>query len=418
MDLREIEHAKMSRLLEAEEIEYFVSCANKSLLSDKQIVDFLSCLNKYGISSEEVFLFSKAIAKTGEMLNIDKSVPGSVDKQSIGAVPDYVSYILLGLLPALDVPIVKIVNEDSYNNLSFSLSLNVPKTRESALRKFKECNVYLQANTNICPVSKKIIEACKRYHRNLPFVVASIYLAEKIAVGATLAIFDVKNGEGGLVEGDAISIVNYLVEAGKLANIKVVAVETDLSYPISNFVGFGLELKEVVDTLSGAKEHSKSSLMILSKEIISCILLAQNRASTRTEAAEMILEAIESGRAYKEFLNVVKTYGGKLDLPKIDMLETAVSYIISKSDGYVYDIKIGKIYEDAKYIVGNKEDLSAGVELLVAEGDKVVKGQKLARVYYNYSNKRYFEKYDSISECFQISSTKPKMNNLFYKVVL
>ena len=62
--------------------------------------------------------------------------------------------------------------------------------------------------------------------------------------------------------------------------------------------------------------------------------------------------------------------------------------------------------------------MSAGIELLVAEGDKVTVGQKLARVYYGYNNKRYFEKYNNLIDCFEISKNKPKTNNLFYKVVL
>ena len=403
LDLKEIVRSKMTRAMTAEEVDYFIAGANESLFSDKQIADFLVQVDKYGISSEEGFLFAKAMANTGEMLTLDKKIPGCVDKQSIAAVPDYVSYVLLGLLPALDVPVVKIVSGDTYNNLNYSLGICPPKTKESAIRKYKECNVYLQDNMEICPVTKKILSISKRYHVLLPFVVASVYLAEKIAVGASLAIFDVKNGEGGIVEDDTISVVNYLVEAGKLAGIKVVAVETDLNYPISSFVGLGLELKEVVDSLRGSKEHSKSSLMVLAKEIATCILLATGRASTRTDAGEMITEVIDNGTAYKKFLEFVKTYGGKIDLPEVDMLETAVSYICSKNDGFVYDIKLAKIYDCAKYIVGDKEDLSAGVELLVAESDKVIKGQKLARVYYSYSNKRYFDKYNDIIDCFVIS---------------
>ena len=102
------------------------------------------------------------------------------------------------------------------------------------------------------------------------------------------------------------------------------------------------------------------------------------------------------------------------------LMDTAVSYITAKQSGYMYDIKLAELYSTSQELIGSGKtfDASAGVVLMCKEGDKIVEGQKIAKVLYSHENKRYFELHDRLLDSFEIRQEKPVINNLFYKVIV
>ena len=97
-----------------------------------------------------------------------------------------------------------------------------------------------------------------------------------------------------------------MIEIGKSASIEVVCVLTNMSIPLGTNVGNMLEVKEAMDILKDGKEGPLQELCIeLSSQMVS---LGLN--TSYEDALKMVKDSLSSGRAYRKFLELVKSQGG------------------------------------------------------------------------------------------------------------
>ena len=425
-----IESKKKGELTE-EKIKQFVSALAADELSEKQILEIVKAFDKYGCTNQEVYFMAKHMADSGVNLNLQKEIGFCVDKQSIGTVSDGITLIVMSVLASLDIKCVKVLS-DSYgihDNLLSKLKsfrgFNALLTREEMVEKAKHHGVgFIENQGNIAPVADKLYKICKENDMLIEPIISVSIIAQKIATGISLLVLDVKSGEGSVIAPDSATVLaDRLVQVGNLAGIKTVAVITDFNWPISASVGVGLELQEIKDTLSNAKEYSGSNMLKLAKEMVTCVLLSCDKAAGRSKASDMFDEVIKNGKAYEKFCSVIDAYNGNpASVNRIEkLIDTAVSYITADFDGYVNNINMKKLYDSIRFVISNKGefDNSAGIVLMCAEGEKVQAGQKLAKVFYSHDNNRYFKTAKTLFEVFEIAKDKVvKNNNLFIKVVI
>ena len=414
--------------LSYKQIKSFVDSFMQDKLSEKQVVEFIKVSAKYGCTNAEVYNMAKCMAETGTQLKISDELGFCVDKHSAGTVSDGTSLILLSALASLGIPFVKVVSNtygnhgSMFNKLNMFKGFNAYQTKAEVAQRVKECGVGIVADTgNIAPAAAKMYNICKQHGLMPEQVVASSIMANKIATGASLVVVDVKSGEGSVVgSANAEALAKRLVEVGKLAGIKTIAVVTDFNWPISAAVGAGLELQEIKDTLSNAKEYIGSNLLKLAKEMVTCVLMSCERATTRSQAAAMFDDVISSGAAYNQFCKIISSYGGDfLSFDRTEkLIDTAVSYITADYSGFIGDIKLDELYKAVEFIISHKGevDKDAGLVLMCAEGDRVTEGQKLAKIFYSHDNNRYFKVAQELYDSFKITKEKPSLNNLFIKV--
>jgi len=259
---------------------------------------------------------------------------------------------------------------------------------------------------------------------SLPLLAVSL-IAKKIALGASVVVYDVKNGEGGLVKSvdDANKLGKYLVETSKLAGIKSACVVTTLNQPISASLGAMAELKEVIRSLSSGTSYFDSDLMTVSKEIVEIALILSGAAEGRSDASEMFDEVILSGAALSKFKEIVLAFGGNftsLNNNNASILSgVAVSYVEADRAGYLADIDTPGLYESLKLLAAQKEedfDKNAGIIMLVREGAKVRIGDKIARIMYSFDNPNYPLALAGIRSALCVRSQKPKREKLLVKV--
>ena len=429
MDFKKLLLAKKSGELSEAQIKNFVYAVKNGAVTDKQILEFVKLSNEVGCSDLEVYYMAKHMAKAGTMLNVNKTLGFCVDKHSAGSVSDGMSLVLMSVLASLNFKFVRVVSNtygihgSLLNKLSKFKGFNAILSTEEMLEKASQCSVGIIENQgDIAPVAAKMYNICKQNNLMVEPVVSASIMANKIATGASMLVVDVKSGEGSVVESQSVALANRLVSVGNMANIKTVSVVTDFNWPILASVGVGLELQEIKDTLSNAKEYIGSNILKLAKEMTTCVLIASGAANGRAKAAEMFNEVITSGKAYHHFCNIIQTYGG--DIQSVNrtekLIDTAVSYISAPCDGYVGDIKLDLLYKNTNYIISRKGeyDADAGLVLMCAEGDKVFAGQKLAKVFYSHENNRYFKVVNNLKDAFKITKDKPNHTNLFIKVVV
>lgn len=429
MDFKKNRKKNNSIQIAEQDIYNFVNAVQKEQISDKQIIEFITRLGE-NASNNQVYWLAKYMANSGDVLALSDKLGYCVDKHSAGSVSDGMSIILMSVLASLGVSFVKVVSNiyGMHGNLLEKLSkfrgFNCMLDENLMLQKASWCGVGLyQDNGNIAPAASKIYTVCKENDVLIEPIVSASILATKIATGANMTIVDVKSGEGA-INGikNPTALANRLVEVGKMANLQVVAVITDFNWPISASVGVGLELLEIKEALSDAKEYKGSNLLKLAKEMAICVLMSSKIATSRSQASEMFDNAIESGDAYKKFCEIIEVYGGEVhSIERTEkLMDTAVSYITSDFDGYVSDIKMDKLYNNINYVISHKGeyDANAGLVLMCAEGDRVKLGQKLAKVFYSHTNKRYFKVVKELYQAFEITKNKPSITNLFIKVVI
>lgn len=430
MDFKKLLATKKKSELSESQIQEFVHSVKNSELTDKQIFEFVKLSNQVGCTNAEVYYMAKHMAFSGNMLNLSAELGFCVDKHSAGSVSDGMSLILMSVLASLGIKFVRVVSNTYgiHGNLLHKLSkfrgFSAYLTKAEMFQKANWCGVgLLQDQGNIAPVAAKMYKICKDNDLMVEPVVSASIMANKIATGASLLVVDVKSGEGSVVGTDkSLDLANRLVAVGNMANIKTVSVVTDFNWPILASVGVGLELQEIKDTLSNAKEYIGSNILKLAKEMVTCVLLSSGKATGRTQASEMFDSVILSGEAYNKFCEIIETYGG--DVQSINrtekLINTAVTYITADYNGYVGDILLDKLYKNTSFIISNKGeyDSDAGLVLMCAEGDRVVAGQKLAKVFYSHNNPRYFKVAQELYNSFKITKDKPAHTNLFIKVVV
>lgn len=400
---------------------------------NQELISFLEELNIDNFTPEEAVTLAQIIANTGKKLDISSKIGECITKASIGEISDCVSLVGMSVLSSLGVKVVKITSP-SYGKFSNTISrlqvfdgfdANVTEDRFSLIANSIGCAIY-ENDGEIASLDSKLIDIMNKFTvPSLPLIAVSL-LAKKIALGASVVIYDVKCGEGGMVKhkADAYKLAEFLVSATNLAGMKSACVVTTLNQPITATVGSLVELREVVKTLSSGDAYFNSDLMNVSRELVEIALILLKKANGRAEASEMFEEAILSGSALSKFREIIEAYGGNFDIINKDMSvlsNVAVSYVTAEIDGYMADIDSNGLYNaiiTMSKLKGprSKIDKNAGIVLLEREGTRLIAGTKLARITYSFDNENFPKALKQVDSSIMVKAQKPKLDRLLVKV--
>ena len=188
-------------------------------------------------------------------------------------------------------------------------------------------------------------------------------------------------------EADAKELATEMVEIGKMAGKKTVAVITDMDEPLGNAVGNALEVKEAIAALGGAHP---GELVELCLTLGACILTAAELAPDDASARAMLEQTITDGSALAKLAEFVAAQGGD---PKsvydTSMLPAAPVQLEAPApaDGYVSHIAARDVGMVSMHLGGGRAttdseiDLSVGVVLHKKVGDAVKAGESLATIH-------------------------------------
>ena len=186
-----------------------------------------------------------------------------------------------------------------------------------------------------------------------------------------------------------------MVDIGKRAGKRTVALITDMDRPLGRAIGNSLEMKEALGILHGNLSGAED-LYELSVRLAAEMLFLAGKGNNLSECEEKIKNAIIGGEALKTFALSVRTQGGDesyvFNPEKLKISEKTYE-IKAEKDGYIVRSD-AEGYGTAALILGagrNKKDdnidKGAGIVLLKKTGDKVKKGDIVARLYSSDENK-------------------------------
>ncbi|EOH85266.1 pyrimidine-nucleoside phosphorylase [Enterococcus asini] len=392
-----IEKKRDGKALSQAEIQYIIANYTNETIPDYQMSALLMAIYYEDMTDEEIIQLTLAMAHSGEVIDLSSIEGIKVDKHSTGGVGDTTTLVLAPLVAAVGVPVAKMSGRGlgftggTLDKLESIPSFQIEIADEDFIRIVNESKVAVIGQSgDLAPADKKLyaLRDVTATVSSIPLIASSI-MSKKIAAGADAIVLDVTTGEGAFMKDltQAKRLAETMVRIGKLAKRQVMAVVSDMSQPLGEAVGNGLEVVEAIETLQG---HGPADLLEMCYILGAQMVVLAKRAENLTEARELLEEALTSGRALEKFKEMITNQGG--DASVVDQPERLVTakYQIelpAKEAGVVTKLVANEIGVAAMLLGAGrqtKEDTinyGVGLKLHKKIGDAVAVGESLVTIY-------------------------------------
>jgi pyrimidine-nucleoside phosphorylase len=332
---------------------------------------------------------------SGTVLDLSR-LGATVDKHSTGGIGDKTSLILAPLVAAAGVPVPMMAGRGlghtggTLDKLESVSGFNVRLELEAFERQVSQLGCAIIGQTQeMCPADRKLyaLRDVTGTIDSLPLICGSI-MSKKLAEGMSALVLDVKFGSGAFMKTleDAERLAGALMAIGRHAGKRVSALLTNMQAPLGRFVGNALEVRECLDIMD-AKTEGFEDTVELTLALAGHMIFLGGKAPSVEAATELARKLLGDGSAKRKFVDMCRAQGGDLSrgLPQAPLQET----LTSPSDGFLHFVDLEKL-GNACVLLGagrrfqtDKVDPSAGLELLVREGDAVKKGASLITIHYS-----------------------------------
>jgi pyrimidine-nucleoside phosphorylase len=388
----------MSTVLDAIEIKKFGAELSERMIRevitgyaggvvpDYQMASLLMAIFIRGMSYEETLALTRAMAESGEHY----SFPGCVDKHSTGGVGDKISLTSLPIVAACGAPVAKLSGRGlgttggTIDKLESIPGFSVDLSKEQFRWQVEEVGLAISEAGNLAPADKAIyaLRDTTGTVDSLPLIGSSI-VSKKVATGAGHLLYDVKRGSGAFMETteDARRLAELLVGLSESMGIKASALITDMDNPLGSAIGNALEVRESIAFLKC--DEVPKDLSNEARHI--AVRLLELKGIKAPEAA--VENALSSGAAYEKLREFVRAQGGDADALEDLPVSGEVREVATPEGGYVARFGASGVGRAALALGAGREkkddelDPGAGIEVLVKVGDRVAKGEPVARLY-------------------------------------
>ncbi len=383
------------RLSEAE-IRFFIEGLTDGRIPDYQVSALCMAIWFRGMDAEETAHLTLAIRDSGEVLSSADFEGVRVDKHSTGGVGDKTSLIVTPIAASLGLTVAKMSGRGlGHTGGTVDKLEAIPGFRtELSHAEFSRC--VRETGAAIVGQSKELAPADKLLYAlrdvtatvdSLPLIASSI-MGKKLAANDDCIVLDVKTGSGAFMKSieDSRALARAMVDIGKRAGKRTVALITDMDAPLGHAIGNALEVHEAIEVLWGV---GPEDLQVL------CEALAAQMVSLATgksvdEATADVREVIESGAALDAFVRMVHAQGGDVSYIREPDKLLAAPYqrtIYSPAYGFITHMDT-EACGMASLLLGagrsKKEDVIdpwAGIYLHAKTGDEVKRGRPFATLY-------------------------------------
>ncbi|MEQ1903666.1 MAG: thymidine phosphorylase [Pirellulaceae bacterium] len=410
--------------LEDREIEFLINGYARNEIQDGQMGAFAMAVYFRGMTDREIVSLTRAMLHSGEIMQWPASPP-KVDKHSTGGIGDKISIPLAPILADCGMAVPMISGRglgttggtiDKLESIpGFRTNLLLPEIMEVVNR--VGC-VITAATNEIAPADKRLyaLRDVTGTVPSIPLITASI-LSKKLAEGLDSLVLDVKCGNGAFMksEADAEKLAKTLVQTAKQLGVKTRALLTDMNRPLGKMIGNAVEIDESVEVLQGG---GPADVVELTERFAAELMVMCGLAPTVSAGRERARESIDSGRALKKLIEMVKAQGGNLatDRPRADAVP-----VLATQDGFVAEINSDRLglaviqMGGGRKVVGQSIDHSVGIEMAVDLGAKVKSGELLATVFTHDATRE--EAIQTVHSSFSIQRNPPAPWKLIGRVI-
>ena len=417
--------------LSTEEIRYFINGVTDGSVPDYQAAALCMAIYFKGMSVRETCDLTYAVRDSDDTLDFSAVNGLRVDKHSTGGVGDKTSLVVGAVVASFGVKVAKISGRGlghtggTIDKLEAIEGFNTAIPHADFIRQVNEIGFAIVGQSGeLTPADKKLyaLRDVTATVDSMPLIAASI-MGKKLAVGDDCIVLDVKTGSGSFMKTveDSVALARLMVDIGKNAGKKIVALITDMDRPLGYSIGNSLEVIEAVETLKG---RGPKDLTEVCTELAAYMLSLAGKGSVET-CKRLVAQSIANGSAFEKLKQMVKAQGGDVklidDTAKFKKAKYSHKVIcanrgyICKSDTEAYGLA-SLALGAGRNALGDKIDYSAGIILNKKTGDFVEEGEEIATLYSN--DKSSFERAEKILlSATEIKDSKPEEEPLIYCTV-
>lgn len=417
--------------LSDEEIAFFVKGCTDKTIADYQTTALLMAIYLNGMTDREMITLTNEMAHSGELLDLSAIQGITADKHSTGGVGDKTTLIVAPIVASCGVKIAKLSGRGlghtggTVDKLEAIDGFRVSLTPEEFINQVNDIGICVTGQTGNLAPADKIIYALRDATAtvgSIPLIASSI-MSKKLAAGAECIVLDVKVGSGAFMKtlDEAKELSQKMIDIGKANGRKMAAVLSDMDTPLGKNIGNTLEVIEAVDVLKGGVQSDLTEVCI----VLATNILALAKTISLEEAEKQVRQVLSDGSAYETFKALVKAQGGDGTLiENTDKFKKAAfcREVLSPADGYLASMNAETIGLSSVVLGAGRKtkeeaiDYTAGIILEKKTGEKLRKGEVLARLYTNNA--------DSLDEsermflsALEFSTEKPVAKPLIYDVM-
>lgn len=383
-----IEKKKNKQELTKEEIKFVVENYTNGNIPDYQMSALLMAICINGMNDNEINYLTYYMLNSGDRIDLSM-FNNTVDKHSTGGVGDKTTLIVTPIVASLGDKVAKMSGRGlgftggTVDKLESIKGYNIALTKDEFINQVRDINIALIGQSSSIALADKKIYALRDVTAtvsSIPLIASSI-MSKKIASGAKNLVLDVKVGKGAFMKDieSAKKLATQMVKIGMSFNINTVALLTNMDIPLGNNIGNILEVKEAIDVLNN---KGPSDLREVSIYIATLMHSITNNISFN-ESYKMVINSINSGKAYAKFKELVSRQGGVLEFDN----PTYEYKIYSKKEGYINSMdteRIGKISVSlgaGRLTKEDQIDYTAGIVINKKINDYVKVGDLIATFY-------------------------------------
>lgn len=378
-------------------IQFFVNGYTNGTIPDYQISALLMAIYFQGMNDEESTFLALAMRDSGDVLDLSDIDGIKVDKHSTGGVGDKISFILGPMVAHFGLKLAKMSGRglghtggtidklESIHGLQTEIS-------EEAFKKQVQKNhlAIIGQSGDIAPADKKLyaLRDVTATVNSMPLIASSI-MSKKLASGADIIVLDVKVGDGAFMKTveEAKQLATLMVEIGKLANKKVIAVLTNMDEPLGYFIGNAHEIHEAVQTLLG---KGPEDLNHIASTLVAHLLVQADLYQDFDIAYDASRLVLQKGLAFPYLNRMIEDQHGEAEMLLTMPLYFASNQLQlkSKKTGFIDKIEALKVGKAAMLLGAGREtkesviDHYVGIELHKKVGDFVEEGETLLTIYH------------------------------------
>ncbi len=382
--------------LSKEEIAYFIGGVTDGSIPDYQISALCMAIYFKGMTVRETCDLTYAVRDSGDKLDFSSIRGIRADKHSTGGVGDKTSLVVAPIVASLGVKVAKMSGRGlghtggTIDKLEAIDGFRTTLSDAEFLKQVEKIGIAIVGQSKqFAPADKKLyaLRDVTATVDSMPLIAASI-MGKKLAADDDCIVLDVKTGSGSFMKSveESKALARLMVDIGKNAGKKMVALITNMDRPLGYAIGNSLEVIEAIQTLRGNGPEDLTEVCVT----LAGYMLSLADMGTPSEGIALARKAIADGSALEKLCEMVAAQGGDVRLIrdparfkqakyKREVCAPASGYLC-RADAEAYGLSslaLGAGRNTAEDAI----DYAAGILLHKKTGDAVRAGESIATLY-------------------------------------
>jgi thymidine phosphorylase len=302
---------RSSHELSDAQISWVIDAYTRGVVADEQMSSLAMAILLNGMNRREISSWTAAMIASGERMDFSSLSRPTADKHSTGGVGDKVTLPLAPLVAACGVAVPQLSGRGlghtggTLDKLESIPGWSAVLTNAQMVAQLEDVGaVICAAGRGLAPADRKLyaLRDVTGTVEAIPLIASSI-MSKKIAEGTGSLVLDVKVGSGAFMKDvdSARELARTMVDLGKDAGVKTVALLTNMATPLGLTAGNALEVRESVEVLAGGGPPDVVELtLVLAREM----LAAAGRGDVDPA------DALTDGRAMDVWRAMITAQGG------------------------------------------------------------------------------------------------------------